>query len=50
MSSPFVVIVDKEGEVIHKDSKIGGANKWNDIVRGSIKIKIWSTQVGGASS
>ena len=23
---------------IHKDSKIGGANKWNDIVRGSIKI------------
>ena len=33
---------------IHKDSKIGGANKCNDIVRGSIKI--WSTQVGGASS
>jgi hypothetical protein len=37
---------------------IGGANKWNDIGRGSNKwndivwgsIKIWSTQVGGASS
>ena len=28
----------QRGREIHKDSKIGGANKWNDIVRGSIKI------------
>ena len=45
MSSPFVVFDTKGGEVIHKDSKIGRANKWNNKVRGSIKI--WSTQVGG---
>jgi hypothetical protein len=38
----------KGGEVIHKDRVIGGANKWNDIVRGSTKI--WSTQVGRESS
>ena len=43
-----MVINAKGGEVIHKDSKIGGEIKWNDNVKGSIKI--WSTQVGGASS
>ena len=35
MSSPFVVFDAKGGEVTHKDSKIGGANKWNDKTRGS---------------
>jgi hypothetical protein len=43
-----MVIDTKGGEVIHKDSVIGGANKWNDDINGSIKI--WSTQVGGTSS
>jgi hypothetical protein len=38
----------QKGDVIHKDSVIGGAKKSNDIVRGSIKI--WITQVEGASS
>jgi hypothetical protein len=28
----------QKGDVIHKDSMIGGAKKSNDIVRGSIKI------------
>jgi hypothetical protein len=43
------MVIDAKGrEEIHKDSVIGGANKWNDIVRGSIKI--WSTQVGRAIS
>ena len=34
----------QRGREIHKNSKIRGENKWNDIVRGLIKI--WSTQVG----
>ena len=41
----------QRGREIHKDNKIGGANKWNDIVRGSIKnAKIHKdNKIGGAN-
>ena len=37
LSSPFCANCWQREREIHKDSKIGEANKWNDIVKGKIK-------------
>jgi hypothetical protein len=43
----FLVIIDKRGEVSHKDIERGRESKRYDVGKGSRKL---STQVGGASS